>query len=166
MATQLQTSRPLDLPARARARARTQSIRSSTYGGTANSVNGIAAWNSSASTWTVVGAASTPGLAGRVTAIFVNGSTVFAGGEFGSAYGGRAGSLNNVAQCDGLNGAWSAVGAGPTPGVLLAGATPGVKAFAGIGATLYMGGGFLRQTTSRRSSMELRSGRVRRRCYP
>ena len=111
----------------------------STYGGTANSLNYIAKWDGTA--WSGVGTGSTPGLNARVNAFAVSGMTLYLGGAFTADYaGGAANSLSYVAQWNGT--AFSGVSTGSTPGL-----SGTVSALAVSGTSLYAGGSFSTDST-------------------
>lgn len=92
------------------------------------SVNHIAKWNSSTSTWSAVGpgpgarsnGVGTEGcsggycIAGNVSTIAVNGNDVYVGGNFDTVYNGPGGMVNapNIARWETLTNTWSAVGRG------------------------------------------------------
>ena len=91
--------------------------------------NSIAQWDISTSTWSALGS-GIPNANLGVAALAANGTTVYAGGVFGSAGGV---SVGNVAQWDIGTSTWSALGSEMVTGY-------GVRALALSGTTLYAGG--------------------------
>lgn len=97
-------------------------------------VSNIAQWDIATSTWSALGAGTTPG-GYRVYALALSGTTLYAGGEFVTAGGAPA---NRIAKYNISTGTWSALGSG------MAGNNPIVQALVANGTTLYVGGPFTR----------------------
>ncbi|MDB5051294.1 MAG: hypothetical protein JWO30_4365 [Fibrobacteres bacterium] len=108
------------------------------YAGTAKS-NNIARFNKAADAWEAMGT----GLSGqRVHAIAINGSDVYAGGEFNLAGNGDGNvPVSNIAKWDTVTKKWSALGVG-VGGLPVAGIPTSVNALVVSDGMLYVGGRF------------------------
>ncbi|MFM9134070.1 MAG: fibronectin type III domain-containing protein [bacterium] len=116
----------------------------SSNGGAANSLNRIAAWDD---TWIPLGAGASNGVSNLVTALAVRGDdTLYVGGNFDSAAGQPAGSLNRIAAWDDT---WISLGSGANNGL-----NDWVRTLAVSGDdTVYVGGHFTSSTGGAANSL-------------
>ncbi len=99
-------------------------------------VNRVAKFNTTTSTWSALGTGGGNGVSGSVFALATIGSNLFVAGSFATAnVGGVTVTVNNIAKLDTTTGTWSAMGSGGGSGV-----SGNVNALAVIGSDLYVGG--------------------------
>ena len=108
-------------------------------GGTALIANGIARFNTTSETWSVLGTGGGNGVDEVVSHIEVLGTDLYVGGIFSTVNtGGAQIAARNIARFDTLTSTWSRLGSGGGDGV----DDTGVSTMAVLGSDLYVGGYF------------------------
>jgi hypothetical protein len=103
------------------------------------SLNYIAKWDTTNSTWSPLGTGVNNGVNDIVRAIAVDGTNIYVGGDFTDADGADPGNADYIAKWDTTTSTWSAISSTPIP---LSSPTTGVYSIVANGADIYIGGDF------------------------